>query len=86
MLDVTFIPYGADAGDHERVFPHANFTVIGPFHSEIPVVFYLQQHHQLYVINRLPIRDMTIICDIIFPTWLTGHAITLCVMPIVCCV
>ena len=47
--DVTFIPFGAAAGDNEVTLVGSEVMSLGPFDLETPLVFYLQQEYQLYV-------------------------------------
>ena len=46
--DETFIPFGPEAGDGEILITDGQI-LFGPFTLESPLVFYLQEHHQLYV-------------------------------------
>ena len=47
--DVTFIPFGAAAGDNEVTLVGSGVMSLGPFDLETPLVFYLQREYQLYV-------------------------------------
>ena len=47
--DVTFVPFGPEAGDDETTFMDDEIFSLGPFTLETPLVFYLQQQNQLYV-------------------------------------
>ena len=64
-LDVTFIPFGPEAGDNETLITDGQFHLVGPLTLEIPLVFYLQEHSQLYVIIMNSMTCCTIILFVI---------------------
>ena len=49
LIDVTFVPFGPNAGDNETALTSEDVTLLGPLSLDTPLVFYLQNHHQLYV-------------------------------------
>ena len=48
-VTVTFIPFGAAAGDNEVTLVGSEVMSLGPFDLMTPLVFYLQREYQLYV-------------------------------------
>ena len=59
VLDVTFIPFGPEAGDNATSIMD-DYTLLGPFHLRTTLVYFLQQHHQIYASQTLTSYSLAI--------------------------